>query len=172
MRKIIQIVSIPVFILLFFSCSKAEEPALTPLGAKEISGETLWNRITADSDYTQYSYWPGHEGLQPGQSPHGLYHRIFVNRALMEALPVNGNTAPDGTIVVKENYTSSKELASITVMAKADGYDKENNDWFWAKYAPNGDIQAQGSPKGCILCHEGMKNNDYIIVRPLDEPVK
>ncbi len=35
-------------------------------------------------------------------------------------------------------------------------------------YTPDGEILAEGTPVGCIGCHEGMDDNDYIIVRPID----
>jgi len=157
--------------LLSFSCSrKAEEPELEPLTSSEISGERLWARITEESDYTGYRQWTGHDGLKPGQSPHGVWHKVFVNRDLYQAVPLAPPVAPYGSIIVKENYDSKKKLDKLTVMAKIKGYSPETNDWFWAAIGPEGEILAEGSPAGCLSCHVGMEANDYIIIKNIDEP--
>lgn len=147
-----------------------EEPELPALSGSKIDGARLWERITNESDYGSYAEWPGHEGLRPGQSPHGAWHVVRVNRTLREALPSSDAMAPAGSIIVKENYSADKTLAKITVMAKAPGFNTDNGDWFWASYDPDGTVSAEGSLNGCITCHEGMKGNDYVIIRPLDEP--
>jgi hypothetical protein len=157
-----------VLVIVIGACSKPVEKQTIPLQKAEISGKVLWTRITAESDYNSYAYWPGHEEIQPGQSPHGVYHRIFINNFLSEALPVSNKISPEGTIIVKENINSDKKIDAITVMAKVKDYNPEVGDWFWAKYSPEGEVIAEGTPGGCISCHEGMVTNDFIIVRPLD----
>jgi cytochrome P460 len=153
------------------SCERSvPEPDLPPLSAETISAEVLWDRIAVESDYTDYGFWPGHEGDSPGQSPHGAFHRIYVNRTLLSALPIANRTAPNGTLIVKDNLNSAREIDSITVMAKIDGFDPENGDWYWAKYGPDGSVQAAGALAGCITCHAGVAANDYVILRRLDAP--
>lgn len=151
---------------MFLSCS--EEVQLPPLTKEKIKGASLWNRISSESNYSSYSYWPGHEDINPGQAPHGVYHRIFVNKKLIDALPIESKIAPEGTIIVKENMNRDKVIQKLTVMAKVEGYNPEGGDWFWAAYSPDGEVLAEGTPKGCVSCHQGMKGNDYIIVRALD----
>ncbi|MDC7234207.1 MAG: cytochrome P460 family protein [Spirochaetales bacterium] len=166
---------LPLFLTLslFSGCSnKSPEPLMEALQSSDISGERLWERISEEAPYEDYSQWPGHEGLQPGQSPHGAWHRVYANKPLVDALPVADGTAPYGTIIVKENFTSSRELDKLTVMAKVEGYNPENNDWFWAMLSPEGEVLAEGSPGGCISCHSGMKYNDYIIIKNLDESLE
>ena len=160
------------FILsVIFAGCREEEVHLEPLGADEISGQRLWERISTENDYSQYSYWPEHEGIKPGQAPHGVYHRIYISRELKESLPLENNIAPFGTIIVKENLNIDQKVAKITVMTKVEGFNPEGGNWFWAAYSPEGEVQAEGTPKGCVSCHEGMKKNDYVIVRPLDFPI-
>jgi hypothetical protein len=151
--------------------SKKTEPELTPLKQNEISGESLWKRFTADSDYRTYTSWPGYDGMRLGQAPHGPFHKIFINRTLAKALPLPAKTAPEGSIVVKESYTTEKVMTGYTVMAKVKGFAPDSGDWFWAKYDPQGKVQAAGAAKGCIACHAGMKDNDYIIVYPLEAAI-
>jgi len=162
----IKIMVIFVSVILISACK--EEAQLTPLLSSEISGERLWERISVDSDYSDYSFWPAHEGINPGQAPHGVNHRIYINRDLKESLPIENRIAPFGTIIVKENMNVDLKVVKITVMAKVDGFNPDGGNWFWAAYSPEGEVQAEGTPKGCVTCHEGMKRNDYVIVRPLD----
>lgn len=173
-RKLVAVTVLLLFVLLLAGCGGGgarNAEVLDPLSEDEISGKRLWTRIREEHDYRNYSYWPGHEGLQPGQAPHGPYHKVFVNPTLYNALPVEDKTVPDGGIIVKENYSADEQLASLTVMSKVEGYNPEAGNWFWAKYGPDGEVQAEGSPNGCISCHAGMKQNDYVIIRPLDMPV-
>ena len=156
----------------FTACSEPEEPEVTPLSAQEISGERLWERITEESEYTTWGFWPGHEGYQPGQAPHGPIHRIFVNRPLRLAVPLPDQEVPHGGIIVKENLAADRTLNGYTVMAKVEGVAPATGDWFWVNYAADGTIRAEGSVGGCISCHSGMRDNDYIIAYPLDREVQ
>ncbi len=159
---------LPLFFLLLLPACQKTEKILPPLTASEISGARLWQRITVEAPYDDYPEWPGFEGMQIGQSPHGRYHEIYINSVLRNALPIKSRIAPDGTIVVKENYDADKNNVGYTVMAKVKGYNPAVSDWFWAAYEPGGKIKLEGKPDYCISCHSGMKPNDYLIVRSLD----
>jgi hypothetical protein len=168
MKKVLLVLSVLVIIT---GCNRSnEEPKLAALTSSEISGERLWQRITEESDYRAYGQWKGHDGLRPGQSPHGTLHIVYINKPLYSAVPIENSTAPYGSIIVKENYDSSEELKNLTVMAKVEGYSPEINDWFWAAIGPEGEIMAEGSPESCVSCHAGMRSNDYIIIKNIDEP--
>jgi hypothetical protein len=155
----------------FIACKKEEPTNLNPLTNAEISGEILWRRIKTESPYENYQFFPNLDGLRAGQAPHGAFHIVYVNNVLSRALPLDKKIAPNGTIVVKENYTPEEDLAAITVMAKVEGFSPETNDWFWAMFSPEGNVNAEGSLQGCIDCHSGMKSNDYIVLHQLDGPV-
>ncbi|HCO11833.1 MAG TPA: hypothetical protein DIT19_01220 [Desulfonauticus sp.] len=124
-------------------------------------GKALWQYITRVSPYKNWSFWPNHQGLQPGKAPHGPLHKVFVNSRGIES-----KKAPvlDRTIVVKENYGKDKQLKAITVMYKVKGYAPQSGDWFWVKYSPQGKIDKEGKVKGCIGCHQIHKYNDYIFL--------
>ncbi len=106
-----------------------------------------------------------------GQHPHGA-----VLELLHKTVTVNGHK---GLAIIKRNYggkgitnakvrkNRAKYLKAITVMFKREkGYDSDNQDWFWAKYKPNGELHvedmedgmkvklagriAKGMPSGCI----------------------
>ena len=60
------------------------------------------------------------------------------------------------------------------MLQREPGYDADNQNWFWVKYAPDGNIEknpagkrlagrvAKGAPKGCISCHLQAGGNDYL----------
>lgn len=169
-RTLIGILSV---VLVIVACEQQqEETVLEPLDAEGISGDRLWERITEETDFENYDSWPEHEGMRPGQAPHGQFHRIYVNQPLLSQVPIESRTAPYGSIIVKENYNPAQELTGYTVMAKVDGFNSEAGDWFWASYGTDGTIRAQGAVDSCISCHAGMESNDYIIVYPLDRPLE
>lgn len=122
--------------------------------------EALWTYITKDDPYTQWGYWPDHQGMQLGRAPHGANHKVFVNRLGLES---NMPPAAFGTIEVKENYNSDEKLIAITVMYKIMGYNPGDGDWFWVKYTPEGHADKAGKPAGCIGCHGTRAANDFIL---------
>lgn len=121
----------------------------------------IWEYITTQSPYKQWKNWPDHIGIQPGSSPHGTLHEVFVNDA---ALSAEAPPFAVGSMVVKENYDDTKALLVITVMYKVIGFNPEAGDWYWVKYAPDGTELASGKPGGCITCHNAVSANDYIFL--------
>jgi hypothetical protein len=89
-------------------------------------------------------------------------------------------------VIIKRNYGGEgvgkanvandpdKYLKAVTVMFKRAGYDTDNRDWFWVKYAPDGSVLknpkgmslagrvAKGTPQGCIACHTGAPGGDMV----------
>ena len=114
-----------------------------------------------------------------GQAPHG---------AILENITSEVSVGDHkGKVVVKRNYGGegvsidsvskdrAKFLKAVTVMFKREaGYDKDNNDWFWVKYKPDGSLHTnpkgmmlagrvmKGADKGCIACHSAVKDKDYL----------
>lgn len=115
-----------------------------------------------------------------GNPPHGVWLTNLETR-----ITVNGHT---GEVLVKKNYGPSadadpteimtdrmKHLGAVTVMFKREaGYDSDNQNWFWAKYLPDGSLDknpkgmqlagrvAKGANQGCIACHAAAPGGDYI----------
>ena len=121
------------------------------------------------------------KALKPykGQKPHGA-----ILETTTSEVSVGGHK---GTVVVKRNYGGpgvstdavskdrGKFIKAVTVMFKREaGYDKDNKDWFWVKYKPDGSLHtnpkgmmlagrvAKGMDKGCIACHAGAAGGDYL----------
>ena len=121
----------------------------------------LWHYMTGASPYKEWGFWPDHQGMQPGRAPHGPFHKVYVNEKALNSLepPVQY-----GAIQVKESFNKAKELKTITVMYKVNGYNPEKGDWFWAQYTPDGKVKSSGRPRGCISCHGIRAKNDFITV--------
>jgi hypothetical protein len=131
-----------------------------------------------------------------GAKPHGM-----VLELVYKNITVNNH---DGFIVVKKNYDGmdvtvesvknnrAKYLSSITIMYQREsGYDKDNRNWFWAKYTPGGGlfqkkiegkiIQMAGriwkgktidQNKGCLYCHRSAGGGDYIFYPEIKIPTE
>jgi len=128
--------------------------------------DAFWCYITEKNPYEGWGYWPGHVGMYPGQSPHGKYLELFANSVALKAAREGKTEMPEGSILVKLNYGKDKEtLKAITPMYKAQGYNPEAGDWFWAKYGPDGKAMASGKVEGCINCHRAKKANDWIFTK-------
>ena len=141
-----------------------------PLDVKH--AEQLWR--TTLRDYKGWSAYPGFEGWQDGNSPHGDVVKYYINGEAAK----NADKPGHGSIIVKENYGEQKaeKLMAVTVMQRLKGYDPDNHDWFWVKYAPDGKVLtnpkgmplagrvAKGMPKGCIACHKKAEGGDYLFV--------
>jgi len=121
----------------------------------------LWEYITKTSPYTKWGFWPDHQGMQPGRSPHGPQHKVYVNEAGLTSTKPPANY---GAIEVKESYTRDGKLADITVQYKIKGYNPADGDWYWAEYTPEGDVKFEGKVGICIRCHGARAANDYILV--------
>jgi hypothetical protein len=113
-----------------------------------------------------------------GAHPHGAILDTIDGK-----LTVQGNT---GAVIIKRNYGGegvskqnvandpSEYLKAVTVMYKRDGYDADNQDWFWAKFKADGSLDAnpkgvklagrvaKGMNKGCIACHAAAPGGDMV----------
>ena len=115
-----------------------------------------------------------------GQHPHGA-----ILDTMSGSIDVKGKNLD---IIVKRNYGGegvsigtvandpAKYLKAVTVMLKRPGYDPETQDWFWAKFLPDGNLDknpagmmlagkvAKGKPKGCIACHSAAPGGDMMFL--------
>jgi hypothetical protein len=144
-------------------------PQGTPQAAAQMSKDTpdaaaIWKEMKK-LHYEQWAPWPGQDtGFYPGESPHGKKLKLFINRTTFGDL----GDPPFGSIIVKENYSPDEELTAVTIMKRIEGYDSKNNDWYWAKYKPDGSVAMRGDTKvagrvqSCNACHSAAEGGDYI----------
>ena len=166
MKKLAMVGAVLVWLLISFSCQQNKRVSYhkPPTGEPEAQG--VWKYITDTNPYTQWRFFPGYEGIYPGQSPHGAYLKLYVNDPAYRAAK-NKTAMPDGAILVKENYGKDKQtLKAVTPMYKVDGYNPPADDWFWAKYGPKGKVMAAGKVNSCIQCHRSAKGDDYLFTEP------
>lgn len=123
--------------------------------------EAVWKHITQASPYTSWGAWPDYQGVQRSRSPHGPMNRVYVNQAgLNSAKP----PVAFGTIEVKAVQNTAGQVKEVLVQYKVKGFNPKAGDWFWARYSPQGRVQAAGKPAHCIRCHSVLDDNDYIMV--------
>lgn len=125
---------------------------------------TLFYEFNETDSYKEWSIWPGKGLMMDGTGVHGDYVSIYVSSNALASAEIGGSAMPYETMVVKEGFNADKELTGIYLMYKVEGFDPEHNDWFWAAYSPEGNVRSEGKVGGCISCHEGKKDVDYIFV--------
>ena len=106
-----------------------------------------------------------------GKAPHGEMLQTFYATG-----SIGDHT---GDLIVTRSYAAEagsadrilanpeEELTGYAVMFRREaGYDPENLDWFWARYAPDGSLArdaagigmvgrvGKGTGAGCIACHD------------------
>lgn len=131
------------------------------------NGQAVWDFLQETDHRDDWELWPGKGELYEGGEPHGALFTAYLNPTAFNALEDSADSIPDGGIIIKENYTSNAVFDLITLMYKVEGFDSENNDWFWAKIGATGEVQAEGKVVGCQACHSSGKANDFVLTEPL-----
>jgi hypothetical protein len=125
-----------------------------------------------------YQSWKLSSGYYAGTSPHGAFLRMYWNIIDVGGKPysviIKDNFGGDGATVDTVSADPAEYLVAVTVMVQREpGYDPEDGNWFWVKYAPDGAIDktpagvamagrvAKGMPTGCIACHGTAKTGDF-----------
>jgi hypothetical protein len=127
------------------------------------------NKLVGDNRIRSYPF--------EGSRPHGSIQEVVATEA-----NIAGHT---GKLLVKHNYGAkdaltphqvysdqqAKNYVALTIMFQREkGYDKANNDWFWAEYNPDGSIinyqgvDLSGRSGMCIGCHAPLGGNDREIL--------
>ncbi|WP_292487568.1 plastocyanin/azurin family copper-binding protein [Methanohalobium sp.] len=125
-------------------------------------GQELHNYITEVNNYKDWRLWPGTSRFSNGSEPHGSLVTVYVSDEAYSSIENKTGVMSNGSIIVKEDYNSDRELQGLSVMYKVEGFDENHNDWFWAFYGPNESINAEGQVEACYDCHGIEENNDYL----------
>ncbi|MDZ7685400.1 MAG: hypothetical protein U5O39_10715 [Gammaproteobacteria bacterium] len=136
--------------------------------------ERLWDALV-EADLAG----PDRINVQPfeGNEPHGSIQQVLASEVTVdgrtaEVLVKHNHGGPD--LSVQDVYDDPNEnLKVVTVMFKREnGYDPDNQNWFWAKYFPDGSLDtnpkgmklagrvAKGMSQGCIACHGPLGRSD------------
>lgn len=122
---------------------------------------------------------PDRINVQPfeGNEPHGAIQQVYATKVAVGGrtarVLVKANHGGPGVDVQKVYDSPNQHLGAYTVMFKReDGYDSDNQNWFWAKYTPTGELDKnpkgaaiagrfmKGKDKGCIACHNAAGGDD------------
>lgn len=128
----------------------------------EPDAQAVWNYLQQNDYQEDWALWPGTSKLYEGTEPHGMLLTTYVNPTAADALSGLTGQLPRGSIIVKENYKPTEELAAVTVMYKAfEGYNSDHNNWYWLKRLADGTVEASGRVESCQTCH-GVSDTDYL----------
>lgn len=120
-----------------------------------------------------------HSAPYEGTDPHGMMLETFYAKGTVGEhtgdLIVKNNYGPEGVSADEVLADPAAHLGAVTIMFRREaGYDPENQDWFWAKYLPDGSLDknpmgmalagrvAKGMDEGCIACHSGAGGDDMV----------
>jgi len=127
--------------------SGGEQPGDTALATQ------LWEFIQAESG--SWASPEGWEGTQPinyrAESAHETHTVVKANPHAAATL---GGDIVEGAILVSWDYRDG-ELIQISGMKKIPDYAPDDGDWFWARWAPIGNVRDAGAIGWCQNCHQG-----------------
>ncbi len=136
--------------------------AVEQIAAPDTTETAFWSHLQT-ANYRSWADWPGKGKLYAGTEPHGMLLTTYVNDLALDALTNGAAIMPAGAIIVKENYMADSTLAAVTAMHKVSGYDPAHNDWYWAKWDPNGVAEVAGRVDMCAGCHGANASADYLM---------
>ncbi len=135
-------------------------------GMPEANGQAVLDYITKESPYAKWPLVPGTTAFRNGKEPHGALQNVYANPAAMAGFSAKSVPMPDGTLIVKENFTLDRKLQSVILLYKKAGYNPEAGDYFWMTLDADMKIQKEGRLAGCITCHTQAKYKDYLVLSP------
>ena len=149
-----------------------EEAEAPPTAAETVempepTAEAVWTYMEEAGFTDNWSFWPGRGAFAESQVPHGLLVTAYLNPVAFDAISGAAGSVPEGSIIVKENYSPDRELMATTVMYKSAGFDPEHNDWFWLRRLADGTVAASGQIEGCQNCHGMGADNDYLLTESI-----
>lgn len=162
MKRMILLSLILISAVFLSGCAESDDAGISDEVQVEVSADELYSEITSNGGYKKWALFPGTEELAPGAGVHGDKVSIYVSNDVSAAIDAGDTIMPFESIIIKEGFNSEDQLEELVVMYKVEGYDPDNNDWFWALYSPGGAVSAEGKVDGCINCHEKKASNDFI----------
>lgn len=135
-----------------------------PVGQDKAEANTLEQEIADYRSWKKPEFYE--EGFFESEHPLPEYVKYYINDIAHDSF----EKPADGAVFVKEQFNKDKELIGLTVMKKIEGYDPENNDWYWAIADKSARVTNAGRlnstwTSNCIDCHRrGDGGGDLLFV--------
>ncbi|EAR50937.1 hypothetical protein OG2516_13731 [Oceanicola granulosus HTCC2516] len=117
----------------------------------------------------------------PGTDPHGMMLETYYTEATVDGhtgqLIIKRNYGPEGVSADEVLAAPEEHLGAVTIMFQREaGYDPDTNNWFYAKYLPDGTLDqnpagmalaglvGKGADAGCIACHSAAPGEDFLFL--------
>lgn len=152
--------------------------AAAPFGGNEdvAYAAKLWQQMEGSNLVGKYALY---STPYKGAFPHGEYLDTIDAYLTVEEhqgrLLIQRNYGGDNITKAMVANEPEKHLRAVTVMYQREkGYDKQNQDWFWVKYSPEGAVLkntgglllagrvGKGEKEGCIACHIAASGGDMV----------
>jgi len=175
--------SLMVSAMLLSGCTAMKVMMQRPFGSsKDVAyGNALWKQLEAKGYNSTKSV------LFDGSLPHGTILEVVEGKIDGKTVVVKRNYRGEDITIDKVKNDRAKYLKAITVMAKReDGYDPQNQNWFYARYNADGSYYkkmgmlplvgrvGKGMGEGavtCISCHRSAPDGDFRFVKDNDSRV-
>lgn len=165
MKKIITISVFPVCLLCFsiFSCKKEKGATGTDKELYDLATAGGFTWYKNSGSLLNKSSGSGHSQpfLRTG------YNTIAASKLDSNTKVMAGAIFPEGSLIVKELYSSSSALERYAILYKNSGSnDADSKGWVWGYIDSGGNVAEPASKKGsaCIGCHSQADNIDYMLM--------
>lgn len=169
-------------VVLLSGCTAMKVMIERPFGSSDDVKEAsvLWNKLE------KKGYIDAKSTLYEGSMPHGSIQEVVEGTIDGHVVVVKRNYRGENLTIDDVKANREKYLKIITVMEKREkGYDSENQDWFYAKYKPDGSLDTKMGiiplagrvGKGvdgmtCISCHSTAPDGGYRFIKDDDPRLK
>lgn len=95
------------------------------------------------------------------------YNTAAANHLDANGRIISGASFSEGSMIVKELYTSDSKLDQYAILYKNPDHDyADANGWVWGYMKADGEVVAEAAKKGesCISCHSQSGSIDYMLM--------
>ncbi len=124
-------------------------------------GPDIYRFITAEEPYRQWKKLPP-LGKRPEGAPHGPQATVYANPIAAEALEGGTLPMPADSALLVENRGKDETVVSLEMMIKRPDFFRRHGDWYWLRFAPDGEVLKEGAMGQCIRCHKRRRQSDYV----------
>ena len=154
----------PLLIMLFAACKKDK-------AGKDIDTE-LFDMAKETSGFVWYKNSDSLLPISSGSGHAFPFLRTRFNSIAASQLDGSGKvnsgaSFPEGSVIVKELYSSQTSLSRYAVLyKKAENPNADVNGWVWGYINSDGSVASSATGKGsnCISCHSQAGNIDYMLI--------